>query len=485
MGLVAALVVARLVPTLISPDHLGVDGGSYLVGLNQLRGVGETNTAFERLPLGPGWLLYPFVTLFGVNAGYKVWAAVFSAFPLVPIVYLFARQYISARASLCIAAAAGLNIWVSMLHVTGASVTLALSLLLLAMWGIRQLALGRPKWGAAALLVSIPLIAFSSNTVSGIAAFTLPVWAIWYRKEAVIIAYRTQTSYFRTLAAPVLVASGIAALALPWYIGTLTNGRFHYPGPLLLPGAIDDQGFYLGIAALMSAWFFLGVRTRYQVLRVIGWLVLMHGTMVFWWSYHEAVMNVLFRSRHWVTLLATIGFGIVLSEHWRAMPRQRIVATVLAGVVLGGGAWAYMSQEHYSRFMSADLERGVRYAEEHSTGGAWIMGNLAEATWAQALTGNRIYHAADYPPPPHYAAIEPHIRCVLNWAHPCDIYESVRVTNAEFIITDTRFPSDPYRLYRAPELPWQKPTIAPWTELVYWQGSVRVWRILPSMLQSA
>ncbi len=468
-----AIIAARLILDLTWPHQLGIDGGSYLVGLNQLRGIGETGTAFERLPLGPGWLMYPFVALWGTGAGFKVFAALSSILPLTPAVYIFARDYVPRRASVYIALAVGLGMWTEQLHVTGTGPTIGFGFLLLAMWGVRRLAVqteSRIAWrlGAGSLVAALPLIAFTSSTVAGIAAITLPIWAFYWGLS-------------RRLVYAAGAGVALSLLALPWYVGTLASGRFSYPldrGFVWL-GPIDGQGFYLGLAGVALGTLFA---TQRGPLRIFGVLVLMHAVMLFGWSSHEAVMNIMFRSRHWLSFIATIGIGVMLVQRWPYIWRPGLLALILAVFVPMTALWAHVDQRQSSLFMSTSLEAAMMLADADRDGGTIIMGNLGEATWGQAITGAPVIHASELVPPPGLAEREPHIRCVLGWVHGCNVTESIETLKAAYVVVDTRWPGDKYELYAAPENEWQVTQQAPWLTLEYSQGSVRAWRVSSSSM---
>ena len=83
--ILAGALALRLALALSYDGYWGVDGGAYLLSVNNVLGNEPTGAGFPRPPLAPGWLLVPFVELFGDDAGYKVWSALASLCPVIPI----------------------------------------------------------------------------------------------------------------------------------------------------------------------------------------------------------------------------------------------------------------------------------------------------------------------------------------------------------------------------------------------------------------
>src|SRR3990167_11282114 len=135
-ALTLGLLLARLFILLTHDGFPGVDGGAYLLHAKRLMGLTLPQIDFTRAPLGPGWLLVPFLKLLGNDVGFKVWQTSFSVFPLLPAFYLLAMRFLSPRASLIATAFVAVDLWQWEMLVTGALPLIGIGLIFLALWGL-------------------------------------------------------------------------------------------------------------------------------------------------------------------------------------------------------------------------------------------------------------------------------------------------------------------------------------------------------------
>ena len=107
----------RLIFALTHDNHLGVDGGAYILGLRQLLGS-DVPGGFSRPPLAPGLQLWPFITFFGDDNGYKIWAAIAATTP-IPAVYMLGRLFLTKWQSVFAAGFVSLDMLHAEMFVTG------------------------------------------------------------------------------------------------------------------------------------------------------------------------------------------------------------------------------------------------------------------------------------------------------------------------------------------------------------------------------
>jgi len=309
--------------------YFGVDGGAYSVGLNELLGINVNNPGFPRPPLAPGWLLYPFIEIWGMDTGYKIWSSLASLSPVVPVV-LFARRLRFGPGSAVSSSTAAWErfpmppawavpfaagfILLDLLHaemfVTGALPLIAFGLLGTAWWAMarlcsshEQLTDRRKAWLSLVLAACIGLIPWVNQTTAGLAVITLPVYAgglLWYNRRGFI----TTT---QRIAPPMFVGGVIALMALPWYMDVLPgSGQLDYPGPVVYFTRWPDPAWsQMGIGVslgLLMMW--KGVEPW---LRGLGTLLVLLSTLTVFLSYDETVINLFFRSRYLMAIPFYIG----------------------------------------------------------------------------------------------------------------------------------------------------------------------------------
>jgi hypothetical protein len=486
--LLLALVLVRLALSLTYPAMMGVDGGAYLDQvLHRTHGFGAA--AFVRLPLGPGYTLTPFIHLFGINTGYKVWGAIAAAFPLVPACFLLFQRYLSRNQALWVTAIACGGWTITEMEVTGSLPLVGFGWLLFTMWGLHGLitqgnrsamTIGWRTWYEwryqTAIVSGIPLIAFTDHAVAGVSAIVLPLWTV-----TLWMYYR---SVLHELATTVLVGLGCACFALPWYPQVGFNSAiYHYPGPwLFLRHTPYDVGWY--VSGLAFAGAFLAWREGKDwkaVAVVLGVLAVISP----WYSFDESVVNVTYRSRYFLALLIPLGFAPLFVRWWPRFPRitRSAYAAAAIGMLLAGTAISHYEQQRSSTFVNPDVEAALSMVNASPLQGSILTSNFGEGTWYQALTGRPIFYTFNQQPPRAYTETDAAIKCIWGWVQGCDVAAAIALTDARFVVVNAFWPEG----WGANTI-WGAPgdgksdvfggfDMVTWLTPVFQQGKVRVWQV--------
>lgn len=475
--------------TLTHSGFLGVDGGAYAHGVNVLFGGSELGVGFPRPPLAPGYLLWPFIEFLGLDNGYKVWSAIASLAPAVPV-YLFARRIQQgARVSSTTPAlfAAGF-ILLDLLHgemiVTGALPLIGFGLLGLTWWGLCSLH-ERWTWQAAAtVVITLGLIPYVNQTTAGLAIVTIPIFMaglLWFGRHDRLHSPWQQAQ--RLL--PALIAGGAIALgALPWYTQVLpVSGVLNYPGPFIyLTHIYDSAWFQLLLAWPLGIWM---IRKGEQPwLQSLGVLTILLGTLTVFMSTDETVLNIFYRSRYLLAIPVFIGFAWLVfvrwlpAIHWRwAAPAGIAVALVFMSV---GYVSQFDRQAGYSKMITQDTTAALELIPDN--GKAVINNSFTMALWVAGLKKTGAPHTWTWQPPPTWTETDQHVRCVLGWVPECSPSESIAQLNAGWVLIEGRFP---FYNERAPGVygatnerePWANLPDVPWLSLVFEQGTTQLYQI--------
>jgi hypothetical protein len=484
----------RLALALSYDGYWGVDGGAYLLSVNNVLGDEPTGAGFPRPPLAPGWLLVPFISLFGDDAGYKIWSALASLCPVIPILLMarrvgeMSRSWLPSLASpiWVVPFAAGF-LCVDLLHaemlVTGALPMVAFGLLGTAWWAMGSLCERWNRRNAVILAITIGLIPFINQTTAGIACITLPVYAValwWFAGRGRDLGAR--------LLPPMILGGIIALTALPWYLQVLPgNGMLDYPGPVIYFTRLYDIAWL----QLTLGWGLglLMVRNGQEPwLRALGVLCCLLGTLTVFLSFDETIINVFYRSRYLLAIPFYIGFT------WAAFkyifpyfkPAVALPLTLAAFAIMGTG---YVDQVHrqadLSAMVTSETAAVLELLREDEDQGAIISNSFTLALWIAALNKVESPHTWTTTPPPTFTETDMRVRCVLGWRPGCDTAAAIQDLGARWILLEERFP---YYNERAPgvygslnvEEPWEALPALPWLTEVYHQGTTMVYRIDPA-----
>jgi len=529
-GIIAGALVLRLYLALSYQGFWGVDGGAYLESVNTVLGHPPDSPGFPRPPLAPGWLLVPFTATLGFDIGYKVWSALASLAPVLPV-YLFARRLegVKGVSSRWIAPFAVGFLCLDLFHaemlVTGALPLLAFGLLGTAWWAMGSLVdrsrietclsqphESRPLFDASLhlhhprreggvsrflqnlahrdaiiLALCIGLIPWINQTTAGLAVITLPVYLaglVWYNRDVRPLVRITP---------PALVGGVIALAALPWYMQVLPgSGQLDYPGPVMyLTRAADPAWVQLGLAwfvGLLVIW-----KGQEPWLRALGILCCLFGTLSVFLSYDETVINLFFRSRYLLAIPFFVGitwavfrFAIPGLARWGPPAFPVIMALIAAALFFTGYIMQVHGQSRLSSMISPDTAVILEELRRDHPGEGIIANSFTLSLWISALTEAPTFTTWNAEPPAFFTEDDQDVRCLLGWVPGCDPVEAQKNLGARWILIEGKFPWYNGELTGVPgvygslnyEDPWANLHNVPWLELTYEQGTTTVWRIL-------
>ena len=483
---VAALTL-RLALTLTHEGYLGVDGGAYLHGLNVLLGGEEYGAGFPRPPLAPGFLLFPFTSALGVDVGYKVWSAVASLAPAIPV-YLLARRIMTPELGLPALLPALFAVgflFLDPLHaemiVTGALPLIGFGLLGMVWWAMGSLA-DRWSWRDAVILAGcLGLIPFVNQTTAGLAIVTIPVYLIallWYNRKVTII----HISLWR-IAPPVVVGGAIALGALPWYLDVLpVTGLLNYPGAFIyLTHPFDSAWWQLLLAWPLGIWMIRKGEAPW--LRSLGVLVCLLGTLLVFLSTDETIINVFYRSRYLLALPFYVGISWLICTRWLpyGSEKGRKAALWLSGAAAAVLMVGYVSQFDRQTGYSDMATPATVIALQQIPPGAGVVNNsFTLALWITALNKAPSPHIWTWAPPPSFVETDKDVRCILGWVPSCAPTLAKNRLGVEYVLIDSRFPDYNERapsIYKAPPEQWAVTAQTPWLTQVFQEDTTTMWRI--------
>lgn len=489
-ALVLLFIAARFFYSLTYPDHLGVDAGAYLLGVNELLGKGATNASFTRLPLGAGYTLLPFTSVFGVVVGFKLWSAIFAVIPLLPALYLLFCRVVSKPWAIA-AAFVAVGGWLSQeMYVTGALPLVGFGYTALIMWGVwgiaeesqhtrYAIAIGWKKKLYAfryeiTIALSLGLLAFTNHTAVGIAAIILPIWTL-------ALTIRHPYRIFE-MAWPVGMGIGLAMFAYPYYpqVG-VGSDLYRYEGPLLfIRPTVLDMGWYVAIAGFATSYFAFK-KKWYPYAAVLAFLS-------FWapfYSFDETIVNLTYRGRFLAAALMPVVWADLVRERLSTFPyrAQVINLSLIAVLVVVGSVLVDDAQRRYSTFVTPQVESVLDVVKNHPDKGAILSSNFGEGTFYQALTGREVYYTFAHKPPKAFTQSEADVRCIFNWVQNCNVDEAIERLDARFVVVNRKWPADWGQIYMAPAdgknpvLLWTPLDAAPWLIPLAENELVKAWLI--------
>lgn len=484
LGLALAL---RLALALTYPHYWGIDGGASLLTVNAVLGNEPTHAGFPKPPFAPGWLLAPFVLTLGADIGYKVWSSIFAITPLVPV-YLLTRHYLQQRAALAATTFAAIDLTWGEMFVTGAHPLPAFALLGIAWWCLAKLAKlsQQQSWAPRVLLVfSIGLIPWINQTAAGLAIITLPVaWVGFY-----FFAQRRSQFFWDT--APSVILGGIlGVMALPWYMQTLPGSPIlAFDGPKLY-WAWTWATFQAFVIALPTGIFILWRAPRH--LKPLGLVLITLGFMVNWLSFDEVIINPLYRARYLMAVAFYPCMAWIVFTRWLpyltarrigGIPGRRVAAAcAVAAFLYFGALFVYVIhlQLGYSLMVSQDTARTLAWLKERDPESGVATNSFTLSLWVAALNRARSPFAFTAPPPPQYVQADQDLRCLYNWVQGCDPSAAAQRLDVDYLLVEERFPKitaySPEN-YKAPPRQWERTAQAPWLDLAYESGTVKLWRV--------
>jgi hypothetical protein len=241
MAIFICALALRLALALTHANYLGVDGGAYILNAHYVQGIepnDHTGIGFPHPMLASGWLLVPFLELFGDDVGYKLWTALFSMAPVL-MAYPLARLVLARWPSVVVTELIAFDPLHGEMMVTGSLPLLGFSLIAVAVWGISKLSDPREfQWRyVAAVALSLGILPHVNQTSAAIAVVTLPIYFValsaLQQDSSISIIVRIITAPWSNLPAFIGMAAGllIALTALPWYLAVAPNNEtLHFPG---------------------------------------------------------------------------------------------------------------------------------------------------------------------------------------------------------------------------------------------------------------
>ncbi len=483
--IVALAITLRLILVLTHINYLGIDGGAYLLSVQQVLGQSPIGQDFTRPPLGPGWLLVPFTSVWGYDIGFKVWSAVFSV-ATVPAVYLMLRKLFTTPVALGGAAMAAVNPLHAELLVTGALPIIGFGLIGVAMWALMDIADGGGRRAKIILTVAVLATVAVNMTSAGLAMVVLPIFTF-----ALVIFKRVdfteRMQLLKSIAFGGLAIAAMSMVFLPYYLDVLPGvGNLNHPGSKLFFAPWGNWGWFLMIASVSSGLFVMLKGSDYRV-RAYGPVLVVLGLLAVIWSRDEAIINVTFRGRYLAAFLAYPVSIEILRQFftWVGMPRNRLLAATIsiaaAGLAVFGFIDAFHRQAYYSDQLTVETTILLNAIHDIDSDSPIIVNTVSMSWWVQAIYGVKAPSPWNNDPPPRWTVEHEQVVCILNWSPGCDVEGSISAIGARWLVIDTSFPARNQTTFAsAPSDLWEATSRAPWLDFVTSLGDTDVYSIPPA-----
>lgn len=482
----------RLILALTHAPHLGIDGGAYILSALEVQGQQSTSVGFGRPPLAPGWLLVPFINIWGMDVGLKIWTALFSLLPLLPV-YLLTRTLVHKTAALFALAFFSVDMMQMEMMVTGSLPLIGFTLIGMAVWAIISLTEYRCShrrfW---ILVVSVGLLPYVNQTSAGIAVIVLPILciALFYFVTVQHGRYRGGPYQVNLVmyVLPAAILGGLLAIgALPWYLANAPgNSELRYPGPLLLLVKFPDPALVLQLPIVTVLVYLLFKATQDYKIRALGLVMAVLGVMILFLSYDEAVINLLYRSRYLLGIFVYPAIAYLLYRSKGVLDQiTRLEAPVIAMAVvwvalLGMQVFIFQAQTGFKDMVFPETAHALQIAKTEQPDKAIITNAYSLSHWVAAINQVEAPNTWSLEPSPFYLESDVQVRCLLGWVPGCNPEHAAYALNAGYILIDERMPDE---IKAAPvygalsEDEWGNLYEVPWLHLRDSNGSVRLWEI--------
>ncbi len=480
-GLLVCGFTAKLALVSSLPGFLGVDGGAYMLSADYVRGLPQL-ADFTRPPLAPGWVLVPFLASFGDMLGLKIFH-ILASLAIIPPFYLFARLYL--RPWFAVIASGFLLVdWRFFeMFIVGPLPMIGFGFMLLAMVGIHGIVNGKGWRHGGYVALGIPLIFFTNQTAAGISLYILPIYTLltlWSNRGQESLKIQTLLA---RLGIFVFIGLLLTVPAYPYYIGVAPGSELLvYPGPFIYLSN-DVALFYMLIMSLviLGASLVWGNRP----IKALSLVLLATMLVVPWNSNDETVMNIFYRSRYLMTVFFYVCAVWLMqflvdresTYRWVGVPW---LATVFGILIFGLGV-IWEGESVKTQMVTAETAKAIQQIDGDST---VVTNNYSMALYVAALTRQPVTWAQGAEPPPAYAVQHERTICIFNWVEDCNPYFNAGLIAAKYVLAETRWPhkleySDGLygRMWGALPDPWLFTDRALWLELVYSEGTTRLWRI--------
>ncbi len=435
----------------------------------------------------------PFVEIWGVDVGYKIWSAVFSVLPAIPV-YLLTRQLVPTRQHWP-ALVAGTVVLLDFTHmemmVTGSLPLIGFTFIALAIWAMNFLSTTDFKTDHPLKIVGVGvlfalfvgIIPFINQTSAGIAVIMLPAYffaLLWFQKSK---ADRKQMVILIGIFG--LAGAIIGFMALPWYLKVLPgSGMLKYPGPVLfLSGPFDMSWVQMLISWFMGVW----VIRKSDDFRIksMAIIVIIAGTLTVFLSMDETIINIFYRNRYFLAIPLAITIAWAIHRKWEPLPLNHdpvlygAIAVIVLGAVLGN-VWMFDRQASYSDMVLPATLTAMEMIDHDPEERSIITNTYSLAHWIAAINLVETHHTWNNPPPIMWEETDKRVRCVFGWVPECDQADAASKLKAGYVLIDTRFPDYNDRalpIFGAPEEIWDTLETQESLELMYQADSTKLYRI--------
>ena len=488
--LIVALTLAlRLGLALPHEPYLGIDGGAYVLSALEVQGKNATSVGFPRPPLAPGWLLVPFIELWGIDFGYKVWAVLFSFLPFIPV-YLLTRDLVNKSAAIFALAFFSVDMLQMEMMVTGSLPLIGFTCIGLAVWCVFRLSSSWSKLHFGLLAGSVGVLPYINQTAAGIGGIVLPLVTmalfILVRREKGQDAWPYQLNLIRYVLPAALIGGIIALGSLPWYLANAPgNSELRFPGTLLIFVNWFDPALLIQFPISVILVFATWKVTKDYRMRTIAVVISVLSVMILFLSYDEAVVNLLFRPRYFLPILVYPTIAFLLCRTFPLLPSLRKewdVAVPMVAVWLflfGWGQWyVFDNQVFFKDMVFPSTANALEISKAEHPQKAVITNSYSLSHWVAALNQVESPNTWSLEPSPYYKESDEHVRCLLGWVAGCQPEAAAAALNAGYILIDGRRNIWAPPVYGAPtEDTWGNMPSVPWLRLRYAEGTLKLWEV--------
>tara|TARA_R110000824_G_scaffold82199_2_gene206149 strand:+ start:4267 stop:5889 length:1623 start_codon:yes stop_codon:yes gene_type:complete len=475
VGLRLSFVVAY---TLINGGFLGVDEGAYILGVQALTDSNPwaSGIHFTRAPLSPGWLLWPFLQVFGLVWGSNLYSFA-ASLPAIGGFYLLARAIFSTKWAVATTMLFSFD-WVQAeLLVTGTAPLMGMTWMMVLVAGMLR---NDTRWGRLAIVIAMPLIAYTNQTSLALSVVTVPlVWLMLPDKRRLMLW--------------LAVGAALTLTALPWYWEVVPGtGRMSYPGAFIYLNPAWSAHWHFMVAGVVLGGVAL-LKGSPPRLRALAAAMTAHAVLQIFLSHDEAFMNLFFRSTAWMMPLWWIVAAWTVKQHgltvYRRVVRQlgfadrpnwamlRVSFVALLAFGLFGVAMQYKGQAYYSELAGGPMLDAIAQIDlDH----AEVIGTNAESRgyYIAAVTKRTVVWTQSALPATAYVEKEAALRCEIGWIENCERLGHI----THFLIDEHNRQIDAAQaIYRSPDPanPWDFSNM-PWMVEVYRQGSIVLYELEPA-----
>jgi len=494
--LVVGVAILRIHLVLSNSNYLGVDGGAYLLSTLDRMGY-EQLQAFTRLPLGTGYTLIPFINLFGLDIGYKLFSVTFSLAPILAV-YYFSRIWLSKNQSLIPSAFIAFDMEITELLVTGILPAWCMAVLLCILGAIIRNNIPQRQTFINGLIIvfGVPLIVFSNHTTAAIALYVIPVFLItlgvlywqdninrapmkpkdllirtnegkWKRPNILQLTFahlidwlfRSNRFILGTLSVPFKFAPSVLCLilgglisvfALPYYFSDEV-AQTKYIGDIIYFSRFPfDAAYWYNIPIGLSLGILGFKNTKSKSLKAISILLIVVTAMTPFLSNDERIINIFYRSRYFMAFLTyPILTYLIINKLFPKIRRLEYTNSfnLFFYALLQKGKYAILiiaililAQESIHTFRGQSV-----YSDQITqdtlkmlevSGSNVIASNFSQAHWVAAILkpSKRIPHRWNTTPHKIHQAEHYYVECLYGNIINCDKSHAKKTLDVDYIL---------------------------------------------------